>query len=182
MADTDLLNLTGDIVAALVANNSVSTADLPSLIKSTYDALAGLGTEPEAPAEASPDYPAATTVRKSLADPNKLVSMIDGKPYSSLKRHLKTHGLTPADYRERYGLKNDYPMTAPAYSERRRELANSIGLGRKPKEAAEPQAAEPEAPAPKRGRPKGSTNKPKGAASAKAAAKRHLGGGGTRSN
>jgi predicted transcriptional regulator len=58
--------------------------------------------------------------------------MIDGKPYKTLKRHLGMHGLTPAQYRERYGLKSDYPMVAENYAEMRRGLAKKIGLGRKP--------------------------------------------------
>jgi predicted transcriptional regulator len=62
--------------------------------------------------------------------------MIDGKPYKSLKRHLGTHGLTPAEYRERYGLKPDYPMVAENYAELRRGLAKKIGLGRKPGQKA----------------------------------------------
>jgi predicted transcriptional regulator len=58
--------------------------------------------------------------------------MIDGKPYKTLRRHLATHGLTPAEYRDRYGLKADYPMVAENYSESRRAMAKKIGLGRKP--------------------------------------------------
>jgi len=63
--------------------------------------------------------------------------MIDGKPYKTLRRHLATNGLTPQEYRERYGLKADYPMVAPAYSESRSAMAKTIGLGRKPKAAAD---------------------------------------------
>lgn len=76
-------------------------------------------------------YEPAVTVRKSLASKDRIISLIDGKPYSTLKRHLSTHGLTPDQYRERYGLKPDYPMVAPAYAEKRRALAKKIGLGRK---------------------------------------------------
>jgi hypothetical protein len=71
-------------------------------------------------------------VRKSLASPDRIISMIDGKPYRTLRRHLSTHGLTPDEYRARYKLKPDYPMVAPAYSEARRAMAKKIGLGRKP--------------------------------------------------
>ena len=60
-----------------------------------------------------------------------VISLIDGKPYRTLRRHLSTHGLTPEDYRRRYGLKADYPMVAEAYSESRRAMAKVIGLGRK---------------------------------------------------
>jgi predicted transcriptional regulator len=61
---------------------------------------------------------------------------VDGKPYKSLRRHLSKHGLTPDDYRRRYGLKADYPMVAPAYADQRREMAKKIGLGRQPKQDA----------------------------------------------
>jgi predicted transcriptional regulator len=91
----------------------------------------------------------AVTVRKSLASPDKIISLIDGKPYSTLKRHLAGHGLTPDQYRERYGLKADYPMTAPAYSEKRKALAKKIGLGAKGRQR---KAAAPAATAPKAGR------------------------------
>lgn len=77
---------------------------------------------------------------------------IDGKPYKTLTRHLSTNGLTPAEYRERYGMKADYPMTAPSYSAMRREMAKRIGLGRKPGQKA-PVKAEAASSAPKRGRP-----------------------------
>ena len=70
--------------------------------------------------------------------------MIDGKPYKTLRRHLTGHGLTPDDYRQRYGLKADYPMVAEAYSEARRDMAKKIGLGRKP--GQKPGAAAVEAP------------------------------------
>jgi predicted transcriptional regulator len=71
--------------------------------------------------------------------------MIDGKPYKTLRRHLATNGMTPVEYRERYGLKADYPMVAPTYSEARRTMAKSIGLGRKPGQTneAKPEAAKP---------------------------------------
>src|SRR5690606_33118041 len=87
------------------------------------------------------DHVPAVTVRKSLASKDHIISMIDGKPYKTLRRHLSTHGLTPAEYRARYGLKADYPMVAPAYSEQRRAMAKKIGLGRKPGETRPAKAA-----------------------------------------
>jgi predicted transcriptional regulator len=68
-------------------------------------------------------------VRKSLASKDHIISLIDGKPYKTLRRHLSTHGLTPEDYRQRYNLKPDYPIVAPTYSEHRRAMAHKIGLG-----------------------------------------------------
>ena len=101
------------------------------------------------------------TVRKSLASRDHIISLIDGKPYKTLRRHLAGHGLTPDDYRERYGLKADYPMVAPGYAEVRRDISKKIGLGRKRKQEGDGEQAPPEqgeaeqAPKPRRGlRPK----------------------------
>ena len=130
MADdaADLQTLTADIVSAYVSNNKVSGEELSKLIGDTYQALSTAGTpEPTAPETPKPDKAA---IRKSLHN-DYLTSFIDGRPYKSLKRHLSTNGLTPGEYRERYGLPKDYPMVAPAYSAQRSELAKSLGLGRK---------------------------------------------------
>jgi len=161
---TTLTQLTAEIAAAFVSNNRVGVTEIGGLIGAVHEALAGLGGEP-APVE--PEYIPAVTQRKSLSDPSRIISMIDGKPYSSLKRHLTSHGLTPEEYRQRFGLPSTYPMVAPAYSELRKELAKKLGLGRKPKAAvaSEPapveEAAPPATPA-KRGR------KPKAVAEAPA--------------
>lgn len=129
----DLTALTVDLLSAFVANNNVRSDDLPALIASTHAALAGLNNESHVPvAEAQPEYTPAVTARKSLASREHIVSMIDGKSYKTLKRHLSGHGLTPDQYRERYGLPASYPMVAPAYSEARRDTAKRLGLGRKP--------------------------------------------------
>jgi len=98
-------------------------------------------------------------VRKSIASENHLISLIDGKPYKTLKRHLARHGLTPELYRERYNLKPDYPMVAASYAEMRRGMAQKIGLGRKPAKGATRPAQPAEATAkpaakPSPGRPK----------------------------
>ncbi|MDB5580981.1 MAG: hypothetical protein JWR80_6157 [Bradyrhizobium sp.] len=131
MAEADTLTaLTAEIAASFVSNNHVAIGDLSGIISSVHAALAGLGKEPEPEA---PTFVPAVTIRKSLANPAKIISMIDGKPYSTLKRHLTTHGLTPAEYRERYNLSADYPIVAPAYSEQRKAMAVKIGLGRKSK-------------------------------------------------
>jgi predicted transcriptional regulator len=80
-------------------------------------------------------YTAAVSARKSLASRDHIISMIDGKPYKTLRRHLATNGMTPDEYRTRYGLKANYPMVAPTYSESRSAMAKTIGLGRKPGQA-----------------------------------------------
>jgi predicted transcriptional regulator len=114
----------------MVSNNTVPTDQLPSLIASVHTALTGLGQKTQEQLVSEKPV-AAVTARKSLADPNVLISMIDGKPYSTLKRHVTGHGYTPGSYREAFGLKPDYPMVAPGYSERRRDIAKTLGLGRK---------------------------------------------------
>lgn len=126
-ADT-LTALTAEIAASFVTNNRVAVNEIGGMISSIHEALSGLG---KARAPEEPEFIPAVTIRKSLANPAKIISMIDGKPYSVLKRHLTTHGLTPAEYRARYKLPADYPMTAPAYSEQRKVMAVKIGLGRK---------------------------------------------------
>lgn len=138
MADenqSNLTELTVDLLAAFVSNNSVGAKDLSELIASTHAALSALqGSVAKAEPEAAPEqeWTPAVTARKSLGKREHILSMIDGKPYKTLKRHLSRHGLTPAEYRARYKLPADYPMVAPAYSEQRRETAKRLGLGRKP--------------------------------------------------
>ena len=124
-----LITLASDIVAAHVSNNSVTVEDLPSLITNVYGALAGLGHSTPEP-EAKPEP--AVSIRASLK-PDYIVCLEDGKKLKMLKRHLMTHyNLTPEQYRQRWNLPADYPMVAPNYAEKRRELAKKIGLGRKP--------------------------------------------------
>ena len=135
-------------------NTRASAEDVPAFLERMHGAVSQLSSNRDAQAQAEPasEYTPAVTARKSLSSPEHIISMIDGKPYKTLKRHLSRHGLTPVQYRERYGLKADYPIVAPAYAEKRRELAKKIGLGRKPgkkvsksKQAAQDQrkAAEP---------------------------------------
>ena len=130
MAETpggdDLITLTADIVAAHVSNNSVAVGDLPILIQNVHQALSGLGTQQSEP-EARPEP--AVSIRASVK-PDYIVCLEDGKKLKMLKRHLMTHyGLTPDQYRQKWGLGPDYPMVAPNYAEQRRSLAKSIGLG-----------------------------------------------------
>ena len=158
MADDTSLNLTGltvELLSAFVANNNVRSEDLPTLITSTHAALAGLSQSTAAPEpEVAPKqevHEPAVTARKSLANRDVILSMIDGKPYKTLKRHLSGHGLTPDSYRARYNLAATYPMVAPGYSETRRDVAKRLGLGRKPRPAEAPDANAAAPPA-KRGR------------------------------
>lgn len=140
----DLTELTVELLSAFVANNSVRSDDLPGLIASTHAALSGLAapTATDAAAASETHQPAVTS-RKSLANRDFIISLIDGKPYKSLKRHLTGHGLTPEEYRARYNLAATYPMVAPGYSDARREVAKRLGLGRKPRNPDAPAAAKP---------------------------------------
>ena len=149
-AKADLTALTVDLLSAFVAHNSLRGEDLPKLIAETHAALASLDA-PTATNDASAtddEFAPAVTARKSLANREHILSMIDGKPYKSLKRHLAARGLTPDEYRARYKLPASYPMVAPGYSEKRREVAKRLGLGRKPRAATSGESAP--APAPKR--------------------------------
>ena len=145
--ENNLVAMTIEVVASYVAHNNLRPEDVPDFIAKTHAAISGIAKEPEAPAEetppAEPEFTPAVSVRKSLASPDHILSMIDGKPYKSLKRHLGSHGLTPAEYRARYNLKADYPMVAPGYSAQRREVAQRLGLGRKPKAQEAPAEAAP---------------------------------------
>jgi len=123
-----LITLTSDIVAAHVSNNNVTVEDVPTLIRNVYGALAGLGHTPAAEQKPEP----AVSIRSSIKN-DHIVCLEDGKKMKMLKRHLMTdHGMTPAEYRSRWGLPADYPMVAPDYADKRRTLAKQIGLGRKP--------------------------------------------------
>lgn len=128
-SDATVLSLTAQIVSAHVANNSLSPGSLPSLIHDVYRTLSGIGTQAPAAELPQPAVPA----RKSVF-PEYIVCLEDGKKLKMLKRHLKTaYNLTPAQYRERWGLPHDYPMVAPKYAEQRSTLAKQIGLGTKPR-------------------------------------------------
>lgn len=124
-----LITLTADIVAAHVSNNPVTVADVPRLVTTVHAALKGLGSAQPEPDEL---LVPAVSVRSSVKR-DHLVCLEDGKRMKMLKRHLMTeHGMTPGEYRARWGLSADYPMVAPEYAETRRDLAVKIGLGRKP--------------------------------------------------
>ena len=139
MEKEKLVELTADIVSAHVANNTVSVGDMPALVQRIYEALSGLTLGGQEPArqEKTP----VVSVRASVK-PDFLVCMECGGKHKMLKRHLmNAHNMTPDQYRADYGLPRDYPMVAPNYSEQRRTLAHSIGLGRRRTPAPEAAAA-----------------------------------------
>jgi predicted transcriptional regulator len=125
----DLLNLTAEIVAAHVGNNTVAVPDLPQLIHDVYKSLASVGIQPAQPERPQPAVP----VKRSVT-PDYIICLEDGKKLKMLKRHLKTaYNMTPEEYRDRWGLPADYPMVAPNYAKHRSTLAKKIGLGTKPR-------------------------------------------------
>jgi len=126
--EEEILRMTTDIVSSFLTHNSVPADSIPDLIRSvhaTMGEISGSSAKPE------PKSKPAIPVSKSITDEH-IVCLEDGKKLKMLKRHLMTHyGMTPEDYRAKWGLPNDYPMVAPNYAEKRRQLAKAIGLGKK---------------------------------------------------
>ena len=128
--DAELITLTSQIVSAFVSKNSVQASDLPALISSVYQSLKSLD-QPQAAVEAAVDLKPAVPVKKSVT-PEYIICLEDGKKLKMLKRHLSSsYGMTPDEYRAKWGLPADYPMVAPNYAKARSEMAVKIGLGRK---------------------------------------------------
>lgn len=149
-----IINLAAIIVGAYVSRNNVPATELPSLITATHAALVKLG-QPAAPVEAEKPTP-PVPIRRTVT-PDHIISLEDGKPYRTLKRHLAGRGLTPEAYRQKWGLPPDYPMVAANYAAQRSELAKSSGLGqsRRNQAAARRETQAEPAPAPaRRSRPK----------------------------
>lgn len=126
----DLIGQTVEIVAAYVAHNSVSPGDLPKTLADVHQALRSIGALTNSSVTV-PELTPAVPVRKSVT-PDFIVCLEDGKKFKSMKRHLSLLGMTPDQYRAKWGLKADYPMVAANYSATRSGLAKTIGLGRKP--------------------------------------------------
>ncbi len=145
------IELAAGVVAAFVANNSLPVGDLPALIHSVRAALENLASRPLDSAPLVEKKEPAVSIRKSIT-PDFLVCLDDGKEFKSLRRHLTTLGMTPDEYRAKWGLPADYPMVAPSYAAQRSELAKKVGLGQIRKNAA-PRQKTVAATTPKRGRP-----------------------------
>ncbi len=128
MDQENLVTLTADIVAAHVSNNNVAIGDMASLVAKVHEALAGLGQA----AEAQPETRKPSVSIRSSVKPDAITCLVCGNKQKTLRRHISSaHGMTPAEYREEFGLPVSYPMTAPNYSETRRAMAKKIGLARK---------------------------------------------------
>lgn len=127
--DLDLIDLSSDIVCAYVSNNALSASEVGKFITEVHSTLKSLVNEQRE--EPAPELKPAVPIRRSIT-PDYLICLEDGKPFKSLKRHLRTHyDLSPAEYREKWNLPSDYPMVAPNYSKVRSSLAKTNGLGRK---------------------------------------------------
>ncbi len=127
---SELLALSAEVVSSYVDNNTVQPDQVTELLKSVYDTMNALsGPQEEEPEQLIPAVP----IKKSVTN-DYIICLEDGKKLKMLKRHLMAaYGMTPEEYREKWGLKPDYPMVAPSYAAKRQELAKKIGLGRKPK-------------------------------------------------
>ena len=132
--EVEFIEMAADIVSAFVSHNSVPAGELPTLIQSVHLALQKIaGSKAEEPVEQvkAPAVP----IKKSVAD-DYLICLEDGKKFKSLKRHLRTqYNMSPAEYREKWGLSGDYPMVAPNYARARSALAKEMGLGQQRKKA-----------------------------------------------
>jgi predicted transcriptional regulator len=127
IADEELLRMTADVVAAYVSNNALPTQQLAEIINTVYTSLRSLDADSDSKSE--PLKP-AIAIRKSIT-PEYLICLEDGKKLKMLKRHLRsTYGMTPDEYRAKWGLPADYPMVAPNYAAQRSAFAKKIGLGR----------------------------------------------------
>ena len=139
--DTDLgsderVGMAAEIVASFASRNQMAQGDLPDLIRSVYATLSGLpgasGTDDAGQAAVDAPPVPAVPIDASVT-PDAIICLEDGKPFKTLKRHLRTaYDMSPDEYRARWGLSKDYPMVAPSYSARRAATAKAIGLGRKP--------------------------------------------------
>jgi predicted transcriptional regulator len=139
MSKKEVVQSTVEIVKAYVVGNKLSVEELPQLLEGIYDAVSALEMSTGKGEEKLPTP--AVTVRKSVSR-HRIVCLEDGKRFKSLKRHLRTaHGLSPEEYRAKWGLEERYPMVAPAYSQRRAQLAVAIGLGRYGRRSAESRKA-----------------------------------------
>ncbi len=125
--NSDYLGLAVEIVSAYVSNNAMSSADLPAMIRTVHTTLVDLGKGTDT---SEPDLTPAVPVKKSVT-PDYIICLEDGKKLKMLKRYLRSqYGMTPEEYRARWGLPHDYPMVAPNYAAQRSKLAKQIGLGR----------------------------------------------------
>jgi predicted transcriptional regulator len=147
----ELQKIVGEVAAAYFSNSHVSPAEIPTVINQIASSLSAVGAPAvETPVEAT-EIPKLTSaqIRKSVT-PDAVISFEDSKPYKTLRRHLAVRGLTPDEYRAKWGLPTDYPMVAPSYSQARSNLAKALGLGNRASAQTQPTRAAAAKAAPKR--------------------------------
>jgi predicted transcriptional regulator len=149
---SDPIKFAVNIVAAFVSHNSLPAAELPALIESIHAAGKKLVALGEVVTGASDLLLPAVSIRKSVF-PEYLICLEDGRRYKSMRRHLAVLGMTPEQYRAKWGLPSTYPMVAPNYAAQRSALAKRAWFGRK---ITTKYSADPAQPAAKRepGRPR----------------------------
>jgi predicted transcriptional regulator len=133
------LSLTADIVGAYVSKNSLPAGALTDLIGQIHQSLSSLSFQQKVEPIAA--LVPAVPIKKSVT-PDYIISLEDGRKFKSMKRYLSIRNMTPAEYRAKWGLPNDYPVVAPNYAAQRSALAKKLGLGRK---ATAPAASPPPA-------------------------------------
>ena len=129
LASNDLLRMSVEIVSAYVSNNPIAATQVPDVINTVYGALNSINGQTVS--ESAEAQKPAVSVRRSI-NPDHIVCLEDGKKLKMLKRHLRAaYGMSPDEYRAKWGLPSDYPMVAPNYALQRSAFAKQIGLGRK---------------------------------------------------
>jgi len=135
--ESNLKQFVAEVAAAYFSNNHVTPAEIPNVVAQIARSLSGVTASGVAPPDAAEgpapesDPPVKLTpsqVRKSITR-DALISFEDNRPYKTLRRHLSVRGLTPDQYRAKWGLPGGYPMVAPSYSEARSTMAKALGLG-----------------------------------------------------
>lgn len=128
MTREDLLRITTKVVTAYVGNNTVTDTQIPEVIQTVYGSLEGISNGAQ---ETKTKQKPAVPIKRSIT-PDHIICLEDGKQLKMLKRYLRTtHGLTPDEYRLKWGLPADYPMVAPNYAKKRSAFAKEIGLGKR---------------------------------------------------
>lgn len=145
--ELELKKIVGEVAAAYFSNSHVTPTEIPTVINHIANSLAAIGVvaaeaEPQAP---QPSLPTQAQIRRSITR-DGIISFEDNRAYKTMRRHLASRGMTPDEYRTKWGLPRDYPMVAPAYSEARSSLAKELGLGGRPRAISAPAAQVSAAP------------------------------------
>lgn len=139
----ELRNLVAQVASAYFSNSHVVPSDIPAVINQIAASLTSVGDDMQGGEQTStkdeePKKLTAAQIRKSIT-PAALISFEDGRGYKTLRRHLASRGLSPEQYREKWGLPATYPLVAPDYSAARSQMAKNLGLGQlRRKDGAKP--------------------------------------------